>query len=84
MIKIEIKDGRCEITSNGSSKDLSIETVVIVQTLARNFSKLHGLSANDAVDVISDAAKHLMGEFKKYANDSTTIEIGIPRKKHGE
>ena len=84
MIKIEIKDGRCEITSIGSSKDLSIETVAIVQTLARNFSKLHGLSANDAVDVISDSAKHLMREFEKYANDSTKIEIGIPRKKHGE
>lgn len=84
MIKIEIKDGRCDITSSGSSKDLSVETVIIVQTLARNFSKLHGLSANDAVDVISDSAKHLMEEIEKAVNDSTTIEIGIPRKKHGE
>lgn len=74
MIEIKFKDGELVTHSEGSQKDLAVETVTIVQALAKGFAKMFGLSENDAVDVIADSAKHMMGRL----NECPHTEIHFP------
>ncbi len=75
MIKIEIKDGNCSNTCEGSKKDLSVETVIIVQTLARAFAKMNSISEIEAIDVIADSAKHFQDKLETMTVEGTEIYI---------
>lgn len=75
MIKIEIKDGKFIKTCKGSQNELAVETVVIVQTLAKSLAKTHGLSETDAVDVIAASAKRFLDKLETETVEGTEIYI---------
>lgn len=75
MIKVEVKDGRFEASMEGMSNDITIEFVLLVESLAKELLEEDAIKKSKLVKIMKRITNDIKSDFKLYNNCIDTKEV---------